>query len=989
MPLSQFIFAGILAIAVPTAMGHAAPAQSSTKGKRKAAKPNPELEAKTTLDELRLVEGDEEGNEVKSLKAEILVRKTEAQAIAQALALLQKHHGTVLEPEILFRLAELYMRRSKGDRFFEIHRESETVVKLAPRLVAEASSRESVTKAIAAYADIQARYPDFAQIDLVIFNQAFANQSLGQEKTAEVLYQKLINDHSTSILVPDSQLAIGEINFTKGAFAVALDHFNAIRKFPESRVYPYGLYKAAWTHYNLRDAEHGLKKLEEVVAFGRFVSQAHVDARLDLRKEALNDMTLFYEDVYPAGDTYKYFLSQAGPAEVGGVLLRMAQLYERHSRFADQRLALQQFSDHLPESPLMVQVNVDLIMAHDHLRDKDRAIQQLGSLSSLCQKKISADCPAALSDSALKLARRWLRAYKKLPSDTSFADAGEKAFAIYLKNTAPSPERLEANYSYADLLYSRGQYREASVQYAEVSRVPGDNKTTRDAGYFAIVSLEKAVGDKWSGEDEKTFRALAGEYVAHNPRGPYRLDLEYKMALLDYEKSRYQEAAPVFLRLGKEFPTQDKGLRSQDLYLDILNLNKDYKGVREYAAGLLAANQSVTPERGQKLKHLHEQAFFLQIQLLEEQNKTAEALAGYLDFARQNPTSDLGEKATWNAMQLQYKAGDVLGGSRTAEQFAERYPTSPQATNALLRAAQNYEQMAQLKAAARVLKVLSQRDVKSSARWKGLAAEFLALGGDVGGAKQLYADLAAAPLDVKTRRELLVKQDAFEKNYGGADSRRPALHALVDQGVEPQTSEYKTAAVEAQLASGNPTDAFNSARHLLGNSALAAEYKARLRLVQAKVLEDEFLKAGVKSRAERVATVLAIKTEKLTKAQEALTSAIKFGDPTVSLEGFRRLYGCYRAYVKSLKEMPAPTGLSLADAQAFRAEIDRLLVPLEEKSVDTLAQAVKFAKSQNLLDGSTTQLEAELNQLNGQANPDLAPKLSLPEPALPLLAGMN
>ena len=138
-----------------------------------------------------------------------------------------------------------------------------------------------------------------------------------------------------------------------------------------------------------------------------------------------------------------------------------------------------------------------------------------------------------------------------------------------------------------------------------------------------------------------------------------------------------------------------------------------------------------------------------------------------------------------------------------------------------------------------------------------------------------------------------------------------------------------------------------------------------------------------------MATVLALKTEKLQKVQEALQSTIKFGDANVSLDAFERLYGCYSHYVKALKEMPAPAGLSPQDAVAFRTEIDKLVIPLEEKSVDTLAQAVAFAHKQQFLDGTATRLELELAKQNQQALINVAPELKRPEMVLPVLAGVG
>src|SRR5689334_17567916 len=77
-------------------------------------------EAKVTGDsgvekELRLKEGDETGNEVKALKTELLVMKSEKKALEQLQRLERRYRDTRMEPEILFRLAEIYMRRARTE----------------------------------------------------------------------------------------------------------------------------------------------------------------------------------------------------------------------------------------------------------------------------------------------------------------------------------------------------------------------------------------------------------------------------------------------------------------------------------------------------------------------------------------------------------------------------------------------------------------------------------------------------------------------------------------------------------------------------------------------------------------------------------------------------------------------------------------------------------------------------------------------------------
>jgi TolA-binding protein len=945
------------------------------------------------LGDLKLVEGDEKGNEMKSLKAELLVSAAETKAISQAQKLLHKYRGTAMEAELHFRLAELYMRKAKTDRFFEVHRESDTVVRLAPRTAKSASSRASVQSAIKEYSAIQKLFPSFPQMDVVIFNHAFAMQVMGDEKTAEHLYRHLISKFTRSPLVPDAYLAMGEIEFNRNRFSIALENFNAIRKYPSSRVYPYGLYKAAWTHYNMRDASKGLKALEEVVAFGKMVAEKKIDARLDLRKEALNDMCLFFEDVYPAKSANAYFTAQAGEAEVGPILLRMGSLYERHSRFADQQIVLNQFIEDLPRSPLLPQVHTDLVNANDHLRQKDQAVARIEDFAKLCQPgsdwaraNKGVECLNSLNETALRFAKKWLGAWKKMPAEKSFAAASEKAFEIYLRTPGDSEEIAQSRFAYAELLFAQQKFRHASKEYALVSQSPKAGKISHDASYAAVLSLEKAVGEKWSGDDEKTFHELARAYVAKNPKGQYRLDVEYKMALLAYDKSRYEEAAPLFLRLGKEFAGQEKGDKAQDLYLDILNIKKDYRGIRNYTQDLMRGKLAL--ERENKMRKLYEQAYFLEVQSLEEKGKYKEALAEYQAFSRQNAKSELTEKAVWNTMQLQFRLEDHFNGSKTAVDFATRYPASPQAVNALLRAAQSFESMGRLMEAAQVLEKLAVKEEKSASRWRELAADFYAMDNGHDQARKLYSELKSKA-DAASRVRIMNKLEAFEKAYGTPAQQAAILQQLIDQNIQPQASLARVKSIEQLYANNKLTEAFNEARHWMSSSSMNANQRARLRLVQAKVLEGEFVKQSVKSRAEKVATVLAIKTEKLQKAQEALQSAIKFGDPDVSMEAFERLYNCYTHYVKALKEMPTPAGLSAEDNTAFRAEIGNLVVPLEEKAVDTLAQAVQFSRKHSSLDGNASRLEAELDRVNQQASTSLAVPFAEPALMVPTLAGVS
>lgn len=790
----------------------------------------------SVLDNLKFVPGDEDGNEKKAIKAELLVSATEEKAIAQIQKLIRKYKGTPLEADLQFRLAEMYMRRSRSDRFFEVHHEGDTV-KLAPRLVKRASSRRSLTQAVEVYQYIQKKFPAFAQMDLVVFNHAFARQALGQDKEAESLYWVLVKDFTDSPLVPDAHLAIGEIAFQKAEFSKALERFNAIRAFPNSRVYPYGLYKAAWTHYNLRDTAAGLKNLEEVVAFGNHVAQEHLDAKLDLRKEAIGDMTLFYEDVYLAKDAYSYFHKQAGEADMGPALVKLADLYERHARYQDERTVLLQLVQERPTSTTVPDAMNRIVMAADSMKQKDVAVADLESFTKRCDMRsdfvkahpdLLQACQDSVQKTALLLAEKWLKIWNKNPYDVTFADSSEKAFAIYLRYKKTDDEYVKAHFLYAELLFKREKYRQASQEYASVG---ADSKSEigHDASYAACLSLEKAVGDKWSDKDEKTFHDLATTYVTQYPKGKYRLEVEFKMAFLAYEKNRYDEAAPIFLRLGQSYPRDEKGQKAQDLYLDILNIKKDFAGIRKYAGELIKKSPQ---ERISKLNKIYEQAYFLEVQNHEEKGNLAVALQGYRQFVKENPASELAEKAYWNMMQLQYKTGDGFGGAQASIEFAQRFPKSEQATAALAHAAQMLEQMAQLQRAADVLIQLAERETASAAKWRELAADFYALSGQYPNARKLYQNLISSSAKEEEKNRLLAKLELFERNYGSAAAHDQIVKQMVQKDIAPLGNQSRIAQLQKIYDSGDYQAAFQEAKSCLAIPPLRRRKKRRFDLLK-------------------------------------------------------------------------------------------------------------------------------------------------------------
>lgn len=953
---------------------------------------------KAVEDELKPVKGDDRASDIRALKTELLVSKTEDQAMSQLNKLLARYRGTGMEAGLWQRKAELYLRMSKTERFFELSRDSETVVSAAPQRVKSASSKKYLSKAVDMYDMIQRKFPRYEQLDLVIFNNAFTRQQLDQNKLAENLYRDLLARFPNSELIPDSHLALGEMLFERKDFAKALIEFNKIKNYPTSRVYPYGLYKAGWAKYNLRDTGGAIKELEAVVAFGKRVEKEGLDGRLDLRAEALSDMVLFFSDMGEPSKAYAYFKEQAGESAVGPYLLKLAALYVRHSKHTEHERVLRDLIGRNPTSPSVPDAYEGLVENYENQRKRSDAVAALKEMDVVCDAKgswakankskdanqdmakVQNSCLASLIALTLKYSSKWNRTWKKNPTYNEFADSAEAAYQIYLKHSFSSDESFETRFAYAEMLFQRAKYREASEQYAVVAREVKNPVLMHDSGYASVVSLEKAVNDKWSDADEKKFLELSDVYLKRNKNGKFVTDLRFKRAFIAYEKSRYSEAMPVFEDLGFKQKQSAFSEKSQNLYLDILNIKKDYGQLREFSGKLLKTGLSEA--RTKQVRKVFEEASFAEAQSKEESGEYVGASESYERFAIDNPTSALADKSYWNAISLAQRSGQINRATKMAANFGKQFPKSEFTEKSLLLAAQGYESMLQLKSAASVLIELASKDHKNELKWKTLAADFYALSGERVKAEALFREMTRS-------KDLSVSQGAYAKlvalNTINGQVEPRILNEIIRFGVQPQASLATAQVAENLFEEGKYIEAFKTASDVIEAKKYGASQSSlgRARLVQARILQSEFVNQSVKSRVDRLATVLQLKTGRLEKAQQAFQDVVRYGDPKTSVAALTYLSESYGHYVDSLRKLEIVGDVKNEEIQALRKELESLAMPIEDKRVDVLNEALNAAKRLELRDGSIAKIQMEINRLNMKRAPSNAIAIQVPPPMLP------
>jgi tetratricopeptide (TPR) repeat protein len=952
-------------------------------------------------DELKFKAGDEEGNEFKALKTEMLISRTDERALQQLKKLLAKYKGKPMEASLNFRLAEIYMRKAKSATFFEIHRDDSNAVKFSPSEVKSANSKAWIKKAIATYDDIEKRFVHYTDMDLVLFNNGFAREMVGLSDTAVQRYKKVIEDYSSSPLVPDCHLSIGEALFNKKQFQASFDELQKIRPYVDSRVYPYGLYKGAWALYNLRRTDEALKQLEEVVAYSKQnQSDGSGPGHLDLSREALDDMVAYYEDVKKPSDAVSYFRAQAGDAKAGEYVLKLGKLYQRHGRFQNMEIVFTQIIGSVPLTAERPQMHRDLMDGFDLLRKRDKVIENLETLASLCDEKSSwalvqskegnEACWNGLEEASRVYSSKWHMTFKKYPDNKealAFGRDARRAYEAVLKSSHSIDGEDKIRFSYAELLFQLKDFLNASSEYSKVSHLTTDAKLKHDSSYAALVSLEKSVGDKWSDKDEASFNLLARDYIQMNPKGAFVTDIKFKKAFIAYDKGRFTEAAPQFKILAEQFITSERGKKAARLYLDILNLQKNFSLLSEESARFVKT-LNLDEAMKKEFVTVHRQAEFTVVQNEEVAEKYADAIKNYLKLAEADPGSPFADKALFNAIRCAGMINDFKQAVSLSELMLQKFPQASAKLEVAKNLATLYEAQAQLKQAARTYERLALLEPDKASPDLLLAADYHALDSNWVEAVRIYTSLSQGKNET-VKKTALSRLAVISEREKKIDRAQGFYRQISELGLQPEASLAAEKLVE--IASENQDDdlAFRLAKKVItmrNEKNASTKALAKARFIQARILEKEFTQSSVKAKPERLSIVLAIKAEKLEHAQKAYQDAIQFGDSETSLASLVRLAKCYESFASALSTIQAPSDAPLADQKKFSQEIENMAFPIAEKNAETLGLALKQAKALNLHDGTVARIQLELNRLSKRTDKNqIIVEINPPSNVLPVV----
>ena len=159
---------------------------------------------------------------------------------------------------------------------------------------------------------------------------------------------------------------------------------------------------------------------------------------------------------------------------------------------------------------------------------------------------------------------------------------------------------------------------------------------------------------------------------------------------------------------------------------------------------------------------------------------------------------------------------------------------------------------------------------------------------------------------------------------------------------------------------------------------------ARVRFLQAEYVYEDFDAIKLEFPINKLRRGLVQKAEMLGKSEKLFFEVLDFKSYDVSAGALYRIGESYQLYAQSLFDLPIPDGLTEDEQIIYRAELDDVAAPLQEKAIEATRRALELAHEHHVYNEWSRKAASLLVKLSPEAFPvldDATNTTDLPVPA--------
>ena len=643
-------------------------------------------------------------------------------------------------PNYMFRLAELYYDRARyyeqqtynmRDQAFELQQENPARADAYERRANDylVQSDEASRSAINLYRSIYLDHPTFEDIDAVLYYLGANYLQIGENDNARIFFEELAQNFPQSEYLQQSHLLLGELDFAEGYMESAQLYYSFVATDPGTSIHYYALYKIAWCIYNLAqgpdDYEEGLDILLEVIE-GTDALEGRGDTRL--QRDALRDMVLFYAEVGRADRAYRTF-NAISPDEAFNLSARLARIYGEKGEYEDSNTLYRELIGLNQGNFEIVSYQREIVRntrpGNDYIEivTEVRRLVELYDIALQYENSDPSDVEKMQTDIERllrQLATTYHREGRVTENEILFA-LSEELYEDYIQHFPDSENAYTMWYYYGEILYWHHEdWLNAARAYEEVlARGPGEHDEMASLAacisYTSLIDLEAAVQVDMSNENENTEEEemtaipeavpipddylrmfnVCDRYQGEGIDETRAIEIQYAIAFIYYDHNHLDEAVERFGSIALNFFEVDphRAKIAAELLLDSLALQRKFEDMSEWVDVFLESPIATT-DLGPRLELLQEQIAFATCRDKMDREEHLEAAQCFVGFNEVHYTSDLLDRALFNA-GICYERADELDFAVSVYQYLiDQRPDSELVPETIYGLAQTYHRLA-------------------------------------------------------------------------------------------------------------------------------------------------------------------------------------------------------------------------------------------------------------------------------------------------------
>jgi cellulose synthase operon protein C len=932
-------------------------------------------------------------------------------------------------PEALMRLGELYWETEREQFVARFQAwERRPIDQRGP------APDPDFDRARVLFARVLKDYRNFEQYDLALYVDGFLATEQGKDDEALVRWNRILAEFPHSRFVPDAHMARAEAAFNaKYDYAGALVEYEKVLQYKQSDLYGLALFKSAWCLWRIGRSEEAARRFLQVFKItdtGDSVSAAKRKQLDELQAEALKYLVeVFTEDEKNnADDVYNFLVKAGGDKFAGRIVNALAAAfyeqahYERGIEAYELMLKLDPVGPEAPAYGLAIAQGYATVEDWPKLKTTYERL-----LKTFTVPEAGADggtwARAQANPEVVKAAEA--RIEKQLREDatnlhgkaqrdkTSRAEFEGAAalYEVYLGKFGSTIAAYEVEFNLGEIdFYHLDKSSDAATHYLATARRNPKGALTHDALYNAISALERIrhaefEKNKTKGETEvdKKFTEAMELYIQLYPNDPEIPELLFRQGKLYYDHHVYDAAVRQWGLLLERYPSSKFAAGAGELVLDSFNQSKDYSNIEIWARRLKTAPSFQGIEKQKRLDTLIVQAVFKQGEQKAAAGSHGEAAAAYLRAAKEFPHDARAGQACVNAELQAQKAGDIGTMKAAADLLITEHRDAPEAALGAFTAATQFQGMGLFADAATYHEVVAERFPKSE-HAKDAAFNSVLLRTTVGdhdkaiAAGKLYRQKYPTGADSDEVAFMMGKAHEREKKWReAADLYRG--YARSTKSPDRRAEAYVRLATVLLHAKSvkEADDALQDAVTLGKQKATTLGPDGKYAAAHARYMQGErvlaaFEQIEISGDMKKLSARLSQKATLLKQAATIFLDCVSMGVAEWSTAALYQIGHTYEAFAGSLRNAPPPSNLSDADKEAYQAQIDGFVVPIEEKSLEAYETGWKKAVELGIFNSWTAKMREALGRLNAELYPPakeigLDIRSSAPTVLPPLLPG--